>query len=165
MKTKFNFYNVLNNDYPLFELCEKNGWINEDSDEEFDALSFFEGDPDMIKVNGETGYFYKNGKDIFYWFDCWGTSEEVESILSAFFIAFETGTTIGGESWISGKTPRFVEQISGKDDKYIWDIWDETQTGIAYRGGAGYFYRLFNFDKWLEKYEKRKQAKQAKTNI
>lgn len=49
--------NILENPGEFYDLCVKEGWTDE-SEEDFDELAMFEGDPDMIRVNGKTGYFF-----------------------------------------------------------------------------------------------------------
>lgn len=141
------FINVLEDSYPLYEYCKENGFTELDYEDWYNnggELGFFDGDPDMIKVNGEIGYFCECGDKVFYYFDdCFEYNAEM--ILIAFFGAYRTGITLGGESWVSGYDPDEVETIENG-----WNGWDVTETGIAYRGGAGYCYWLTDWSKWLE---------------
>lgn len=41
----------------LYEICKDYGWTDCEY-EDFDVLSFFDGDPDMIHINGQVGYFW-----------------------------------------------------------------------------------------------------------
>lgn len=132
------FYNVSEDSYPLWELCRQNGWTKssyEEWEQNDGALSFYEGDPDMIKVDGEVGYFCKCGGSVYYYADA-----EAEPILRAFFKAFETGVTIGGESYARGENPEGVRTLEKTKEKGLWQQWEELRTGIAFRGGAGYCY-------------------------
>ena len=43
--------NVFENDEELYELAVREGWYDGDR-EDFEVLSLFEGDPDMIRVDG-----------------------------------------------------------------------------------------------------------------
>lgn len=138
------FINVLEDSYSLWELCKDEGWTECDY-EEFDALEFFEGDPDMIKVNGDLGYFCECRGKVYYYFDDWYGS--AEDILRKFFETFKTGITLGGESWVSGVNPEGVEDITENH----WETWENMETGIAYRGGAGYVYWISDWSEWQRK--------------
>lgn len=145
MKTenKLQFINIFDDDFELMEYCRENGWYDDD-DEDFDSLSFFEGDPDMIKISGQTGYFAECGEKVFIYFDDF--KGHAEKMLQVFFDTFATGVTLGGNSWLSRKKelPETVTRAN------TWQEWDKIQNGIAWRGGAGYVYALFNFDEWAE---------------
>ena len=54
--------------YEFWELCRDNGWTNDDY-ENFEELSIFEGDPDMIRINGQLGFFLEYEGTIYYYFD------------------------------------------------------------------------------------------------
>lgn len=138
------FINVLENRWPLYELCKKNGWTDCEY-EDFDELGFFEGDPDMIKVNGDLGYFCECQGKVYYYFDDW--NNEVEPFLKKFFETFKTGITLGGESWVSGVNPEGVEDVTDNH----WETWENMETGIAYRGGAGYVYWISDWSEWQRK--------------
>lgn len=134
--------------HELYEYCVKNGWYEGDYDTWLDngeELAFFEGDPDMIKVNGKEGYFAKCGDTVFYWLD--DTCHDGEMMLKKFFSTYKTGVTIGCESYACGKNPEGVEET----EKY----WDEIETGIAFRGGAGYSYWVTDWSLWLENENKK----------
>ena len=149
------FYNVFNNSYPLYELMKQQGWLNVSSYEEFEeyglALEFFEGDPDMIKIGGDIGYFCKCRDNVYFYFD--DLCGEAETMLKKFFDTYETGVTIGGEGYAIGVNPEGVRDVYGgcKDPqgRYIWDIWDEMETGIAFRGGGGYTYWISDWSEWF----------------
>ena len=154
MKTNYNaaeleFINVFDDSYPLYEYCRENRFTEcESYDEWFDnggELSFFEGDPDMIKVNGEVGYFCQCGNKVFFYFDDWG-NHNAEKILRGFFAAFNVGITIGGESWMRGECPKGV---SCSREIQSWDMWEKIRCGIAYRGGAGYTYTIQSWGNYL----------------
>lgn len=142
------FINVLENPYPLYELCKDNGWY-EGEDEDFDALEFFEGDPDMIKINGEVGYFCKCDGNVYYWFDNFDGS--AETMLKKFFETYKTGVTIGGEGYAIGENPEGVVDVHGDGIHPIWNIWENMETGIAFRGGGGYTYWISDWSEWQKK--------------
>ena len=149
MKTNKRFINVLENPFELYDFCKENQYTECETIDEWlidgGDLGFFEGDPDMIKVNGETGYFCECGDVVFYWFDdCF--THHAETILKGFFGAFETGITLGGESWIKGTLPH---GCSNNQCLQNWEMWDRIQTGIAYRGGAGYVYTIQSWGNYL----------------
>lgn len=134
-KELLKIVNVLEDSFSLWEYCNENGLTNlnyDDWRENGGELQFFEGDPDMIKVRGDIGYFCRCGNTVFYYFDD-SMTNEAWYILKAFYMAFETGIN----HKISGKLPAGVS-----DNKCIqnWDAWEKIQTGIAWRGGAGYTY-------------------------
>lgn len=110
--------------YDFWELCVKEGWTDKSYDD-FDNLSVFEGDPDMIRIEGQLGvFFYHEETDtVWYWFDDWGCSYNVGSILIDFF-----EKRLGNERW--------------NDNVQSWD-WFEKHNGIAYRGGMGYVYGIY----------------------
>lgn len=140
------FINVLEDSYELYELCKQEEWTTAEDYDEFvengGELAFFEGDPDIIKIDGEIGYFCEMGNKVFYYFDEF--HGEAKSLLKAFFGAFETGISMGGWSWLSGENPEGFEDVEGG-----WDAWDKISTGIAYRGGAGYSYALLDCEKYM----------------
>ena len=101
-------------------------------DEDFEEFSLFEGDPDFIKVNGEQGRgeipfisVNVNGTEIYilsnYYLDCYDCEQEASEILEWFIMGAE----------------------NKKEIMNVWEDWDKVKEGIAYRGGAGYFYSLF----------------------
>ena len=144
MKTNNNieFVNVLEDSYPLYEYCIENKLTDmnyEDWYQDCGELSFFEGDPDIIKVHGDTGCFCRCGNIVFYYFDDMMT-HDAEYLLRTFYNAFDTGITLGGYSWIKGDLPKGV---SNAECIQNWDTFDKINTGIAWRGGAGYVYKIF----------------------
>lgn len=116
--------NVFECDYELYELAVREGWYDGEP-EEFDALAMFEGDPDMIKINNDTGYFfyYKPTDTIYYWIDELFTGYNVGAILTRFF------------------EHRLHKEYT--PDVQSWTWWDSAEDGIAYRGGCGYVYTIF----------------------
>lgn len=143
---ELEFINVaLEDSYPLWELCKKEGWTDLDYEDWCNnggELAFFDGDPDMIKVNGSTGYFAKVGNQVFYYFDDF--TGDAETILRKFFETFKTGVTLGGESYAWGENPEGVVDV--KSDH--WNVWEKMETGIAFRGGAGYTYWISDWFEW-----------------
>ena len=73
METTKIFCNVAEDSYPLYLYCKENQFTSAESYDEFyengEELQFYEGDPDMIKLNGEIGYFADCGEYMFYYFD------------------------------------------------------------------------------------------------
>ncbi len=115
--------NVCECDYELYELAVREGWYEGDR-EDFDTLSLFEGDPDMIRVDGQVGYFfhYADNDTVYYWFDEWRGLHNIGAILT-----------------------RFFEHRLGKEyteDVQSWH-WFDHHNGIAYRGGMGYVYSIY----------------------
>lgn len=147
------FYNVFEDSYPLYELCKDEGWTTAENYEEFyqegGKLQFFEGDPDMIKIDGNIGYFCKCRGNVYYYFDDVMT-HDAEIMLQKFFETYKTGVTLGGEGYAFGDNPEGVEDVRTDGDEYIWDIWEKMETGIAFRGGGGYTYWISDWSGWLE---------------
>lgn len=151
------FINVFEDSYPLYELCKAEGWTSCEDYEEFyqsgGELQFFEGDPDMIKIDGEVGYFCKCGDTVYYWFDEWFHHNALV-VLEKFFDTYKTGITIGGVGYACGENPEGVKDVYGgsKDPqgRYIWDIWEQMETGIAFRGGGGYTYWISDWSEWAD---------------
>lgn len=112
---------ITEDSYELYEICKENGWAACEY-EDFDVLEFFEGDPDMIRVDGQIGYFWYNEENdtIYYYFDEWG--HNIGSILRDFY-----KKRLHKEYW---------------PDMQSWEYFD-THNCIAYRGGSGYVYSLF----------------------
>lgn len=112
--------NILNYSYEFYELCAKEGWTDADY-EDFEELSMFEGDPNIIHINGQLGFFIEYEGIIWYYFD--EDNENIDKILLSFF-----------------------EKRLGKerlDDKFQkWDYFNN-HNAIAYRGGCGYAYSFF----------------------
>lgn len=112
---------ITEDSYELYEICKENGWADCEY-EDFDVLEFFEGDPDMIRVDGQIGYFWYNEENdtIYYYFDEWG--HNIGSILRDFY------------------KKRLHKEYC--PDMQSWEYFD-THNCIAYRGGSGYVYSLF----------------------
>ena len=144
------FINIFEDSHPLYELCKKEEWTDCETYEEWynrsGELDVFEGDPDMIKINGSVGYFFRHGDTVFYLFESF--YGDAEKMLRKFFNSYTLGTTVGGESICYGKNPWGVTDII--EDH--WQRWDKMQTGIAYRGGAGYSYYVSDWTKYYNRY-------------
>lgn len=144
------FINVFEDSYPLFELCKKENLTDCKTFDEWmescGELQFFEGDPDIIKINGSQGYFARVGDKVFYYFDeFYGNAEKM---LRKFFSSYKTGSTLGGESICYGSNPWGVVDITENH----WERFYKMQTGIAYRGGAGYSYWVSDWSKYYNRY-------------
>ena len=151
MKKEKTFVDVSEDSFPLWELCKAEGWTDCDYEEWMDGggeLSFFEGDPDLIHADGVSGVFAECGETVFYWMesDRREVVKKAETMLRAFFGAYETGVTIGGESWKRGKLPAGVDDGPAVQS---WDAWDKVRDGIAWRGGAGYVYEIQDWAGWV----------------
>ena len=154
MKTNINintlqFINVLEDSFELWQYCKENDFTNCKDYEEFynngGDLSFFEGDPDILKIDGEIGYFALCGEKVFYYFDDCMT-HKAEYLLKAFYSGLNCqGITLGGNSFICGSLPKDFEDCQN------WKDFEKVKTGIAFRGGAGYFYSLYNCQRWAKK--------------
>ena len=105
--------------HEFWELCRNNGWTTERY-EEFEVLDMFEGDPDMIRINGKLGFFFRYEDVIYYYFDDDG--ENVDRILISFF-----QKRLQKEYWKGMQS---------------WDYFN-SHNAIAYRGGQGYSYSIF----------------------
>lgn len=146
-KNSLQFVNLLENPFPLWEYCTENNFTDLSYEEWYQGggdLSFFEGDPDMVKIDGETGFFAHCGDKVFFWIENY--TGKAEKILRAFFTAFEVGITRGGESWMSGHLPK---GCSGAKELQSWQMWERLNCGIAYRGGAGYTYTIQSWGNYL----------------
>lgn len=141
------FINVFEDSYPMWEYCKEQGYTDCDYDDWLcdGPLGFFEGDPDMIKIDGQVGYFCKCGDKVFYYFDEWRTNN-AEKMLRAFFKAYRTGISLGGVGYAVGDNPEGVKDVEGH---YLWDKWEKLETGIAFRGGGGYSYWISDWTEWL----------------
>ncbi len=143
--------NVSENPFALYEWCRDNKFFD-DGEETFDDwfnkgedLTFFEGDPDMIKIGDNIGYFFDDGDKVFYYFfneDCY---EMAEKLISGYCNAFEFHITIGGESYRTGSMPKGM----GRSVKQSWDTWKLLEYGIAWRGGAGYCYDIIDCEEYV----------------
>lgn len=143
------FVNVYDDDSALYDYCKANGLTSAESYEDFyesgGELAFFEGDPDMVKIGGYVGYFAKCGNIVFYYLDeFYG---DAKALLTAFFNAFNTGITLGGESYLNGTAPIGFDS---SDEIQNWDAWEKIENGIAYRGGAGYSYKIYDCEDWIK---------------
>lgn len=122
MKTNYTYNNVSETDF--FGYLLENGYTVEDlgDREDFDELRFFEGDPNIMKIAGCTGYFFKDDAgNVWYYFE--GNSRDAERILRAFF---------------EGERP--------KKGLQTWDAWEEIKTGIAYMANTNWgIYDIYNY--------------------
>lgn len=130
--------NVYENNYPLYQLCKENGYTDASYDEWCEDccdLSYFEGDPDMLKWNGETIYFGLDGDKVFYYSEAEGDEKkQIEGILRDFFASGEV-------KWL-GYGSKYIHTKKCPENYQHWDAWDRMQAGIAYRGGYGYYYDI-----------------------
>ena len=126
---KLRFISVYELEYEP-ELWE---WLGLEDDEYFEdnPLSFFEGDPDMINIFGCTSYFIdvEPKKSEYKWIIVSGDVSDVEDYLERFFSEdFETEWQLTEpNNWNS-----------------FWHNEDKNET-IAYRGGRGYVYTIWQF--------------------
>lgn len=114
--------NILNYNYEFYELCVKENLTNEEYDN-FDELKMFEGDPDIIHINDQIGFFlyHTDTNTIWYYFE--ECDENVDKILLIFF-----------------KKRLNKEHLNEKFQ--TWDYFNN-HNAIAYRGGCGYRYSIF----------------------
>lgn len=142
--------NVLEDSYSLWQYCKENDFTSEDFETWYNngsELAFFEGDPDIIKINGETGYFCKCGNKVFYYFDDCQSNTSWKT-LKDFYSDIKTGITLGCNSYMTGRLPEGFEAIEGK-----WNEFEKLENAIAWRGGAGYFYSFWNIEKYIKDME------------
>lgn len=129
--------NVCEDSYALYEFCLENEYTDLSYDEWLENggdLQFFEGDPDMLKLDGEIGYFAKCGDKVFFYLgDVWDDSR-ARGILRDFFA--------GGSVHNWGYYSKFIPNKRFPDGCQNWDAWDDMQNAIAYRGGCGYCYNI-----------------------
>ena len=113
--------------YEIEYIPELWDWLDLKDDDYFadDPLSFFEGDPDMIKHEGYTEYFmFLEIKDTLYIIS--NTDEPaVWDILQ-----------------------RFADDADSFDypEPNDWDSFHNTDNAIAFRNGRGYVYNIYHFD-------------------
>ena len=101
--------------------------FDDDTDDpNFDALSYLEGDPDIIRCNGKKLYFMStvlNGKRYVL------THDEVDAtereMLTRFF---------------EEDFRRYFEPLPCE-----WKAFDGAERAIAYRGGSGYVYTIWDY--------------------
>lgn len=137
METTKIFCNVAEDSYPLYLYCKENQFTSAESYDEFyengEELQFYEGDPDMIKLNGEIGYFADCGEYMFYYFD--GDQNDCNII---------------EEMLKQSLSHEACELVENGDELQNWKAWDKMQTGMAYRGGRGYVYFISDWHKFVE---------------
>lgn len=145
---KMTYINVAEDNYPLWKYCKEQEYTDLDY-EEWDSmcgeLQFFEGDPDMVKVDSEIGYFAECGDKVFYFMD--DLTGEGEEMLRAFFDCVTTRISLGGVAYAEGNLPDGVRT----DGLQSWEAWDTIEKGIAWRGGAGYTYWIMDWTDYLKK--------------
>lgn len=95
-------------------------------DPDFDALSYLEGNPDIIRCNGKKLYFMStvlNGKRYVL------THDEVDSIEREMLTRF-----------FEEDFRRYFETLPCE-----WKAFDGAERAIAYRGGSGYVYTIWDY--------------------
>ncbi|SHG04448.1 hypothetical protein [Dysgonomonas macrotermitis] len=130
MKTTIiSWENAQENDlvYDTMQACETD-----------DVLSFFEGDPDQLRINGETVLFTdiqnpEHTKQTVIYLDPSYTVNESDIIrrLTEFYAVDENGA----DDFMS-----YYERIESTNENM-----KNLSNGIAYRGGKGYTYTLYTF--------------------
>lgn len=108
----------------LYEWAKSFG--DDPDDPDFDALSYLEGDPDMIRCDGNKLYFIApvvNGKRYVLTHDEADATER--EMLTRFF----------GED-----RRRYFEALPCK-----WKAFNGAERAIAYRGGSGYAYSIWGY--------------------
>jgi len=101
-------------------------WLDLEDDELFneDYLSFFEGDPDIVKVNGETSFFSMHDVDQTRYVICSGEDADTWDFLTSF---------AGAD----------FQDVFYDPNENNWETFDNASTAIAYRGGRGYVYTIW----------------------
>lgn len=128
----------------FYYYCKRHGLTDGKSREDFDELTFFEGDPDMIKYKGQLGFFFfdENNRHCYYYLEVFGEErDEVEDILSSFCSSL-------GEYYEPYKEDEWSDCCP--DSIQNWKAWDKMQNGIAYRGGSGYVYGISDTSKFIK---------------
>ena len=131
-KKEIQYINVSEDPGALYSYMRKYDFLDHGAPKEmpddFDELTWFDGDPDMIKVNDQVWYFdfspvdTKRENICFYWAEC-DSEEETESIVSML--------------------KEFRERNLQMAEPNNWDTWHNMKNGIAYRGGSGYLYIIY----------------------
>lgn len=118
-------------DEGLFAEADLKKWArsfgDEPDDPAFEGLKYLEGDPDILKYDGNKLYFMDvdlNGVKYILTSD-YATAQEKE-MLRRFH---------GGE-----REKHFTLE------ECRWDVFDATVRGIAYRGGQGYYYGIWSYN-------------------
>jgi len=120
METKFIYAFEFHTDEALCEYLKD--LFEVENIEDIDILELFEGDPDMIKIDGYLSPFI----DIV-----------IDGIRYVLFTDEDAKCAL--EKFYSDKLER-VEY-----NKNSWDYFDSQKNVLAYRGGKGYNYVLYNF--------------------
>ena len=132
MAKEIEYINVAEDPGALYYFMRKHGFLNDDAPvempEDFDELNWFDGDPDMIKIDGQVWYFdfspvdTKRENICFYWAECY-TQKETEEIVSML--------------------KKFKDRNLKMAEPNNWDTWHNMKSGIAYRGGSVYLYIIY----------------------
>lgn len=127
-----NYINVSEEPWELYDYMRDHDFLNDgepnEMPDDFDALRWFEGDPDIFQFEGHRGWFdYSPVKTdraqvCFVYYDGWNDFEDVVDLLD-----------------------KFWNHQLVNPQKETWEIFDKIETGVAYRGGVGYVYRI-----WME---------------
>lgn len=151
--------NVVDDPYELYDWCVDHHYFDEDEetfDEWFDKgedISFFQGDPDMVKANQVRGVFFDSGDKVFFYLYGEGTDKDydiAEKMIAAYCNAFDSKVTLGGESYRIGKMPNGM----GSAVENNWKTYENLKYSIAWRGGAGYFYDIVDCTDFVENISK-----------
>lgn len=124
-KDNIEYINVLENPSELYGYMKKYDFLDEDAPEEmpedFDELSWFEGNPDIVKFDGQRGYFdfspvaSKREQICFVWFDCCGDEwDKIVNLLQKFW----------------------NDELEASKSQ-TWSGFDLLKDGVAYHGGCG----------------------------
>lgn len=138
-RTDLQFHCLTEGDsYDLYQIYVKNEWTTCESYEEWldcgGDWDIFEGDPDMIKINGDVNYFVKIDNHIFYTAERYNEEGMIEGILRSFYS--------NGSDRYCGYYTKYFNDRPVNESIQNWDAWDAMENGIAYRGGAGYSYEI-----------------------
>lgn len=92
------------------------------------ALNMFEGDPDLIRIDGTQTMFVDviaNDTRFVLYLD---KLEGIENALSDFF------------------ADNYKERFKGNENAQSWDDFNKSDNAIAYRGGKGHNYAIYTFN-------------------
>ena len=130
-RNDIDYINVSEEPSTLYDYMRKHGFLDGDAPEEmpkdFDELSWFEGNPDIVKFDGERGYFdfspVSNGENTcFVYFACW-TEEDWEGVVDLL--------------------DKFWNKELEASKSQTWSALDLMKAGVAYRGGMGPSYTIY----------------------
>ncbi len=102
------------------------GFDDDPDDPDFDALSYMEGDPDKVKWGKYDMYFMDvilNGTRYIL------TSDELDESVKTMLARFH-----------SDEFKRFYRSLPNS-----WEAFNEADNAVAYRGGSGYFYHIWEY--------------------